>query len=56
MSTTHDIQAASELIDALDGIVLWADDLSVSTDWRAPANDVIAEFTKELAKKFPYRG
>ena len=56
LSTTHDIQAASELIDALDGIVLWADDLSVSTDWRAPANDVIAEFTKELAKKFPYRG
>ncbi len=56
LSTTNDIQAASEIIDALDGVVLWQDDLSASTDWRAPANDVIAGFTRELAKKFPYRG
>jgi hypothetical protein len=56
VTTTHDIQAASEIIDALDGTVLWQDDMSVSTDWRAPANDVIAGFTRELAKRFPYRG
>jgi len=36
--------------------VLWQDELSASTDWRAPANQVIASFTEDLAKKFPYRG
>lgn len=56
LTTTNDIQAASEIIDALDGAVLWQDDMSASTDWRAPANDVIVGFTRELAKKFPYRG
>jgi len=56
LGTTNNIQAASELIDALDGSVLWQDGLSASTDWRAPANDIIAGFTRDLAKKFPYRG
>jgi hypothetical protein len=56
LSTTHDIEAASELIDAVDGAVIWQDDLSASADWRAPANDIIVGFTKDLAKKFPYRG
>ncbi len=54
--TTNDIWAASELIDALDEAVLWQDELSASTDWRAPANQVIASFTEDLAKRFPYRG
>jgi hypothetical protein len=53
---THDIWATCELIDSLDGAVLWQTDLAQATDWRYPANQVIAGFTEELAKKFPYRG
>jgi hypothetical protein len=53
---THDIRANCELIDALDGAVLWQTDLAQATDWQYPANEVIAGFTTELAKKFPYRG
>jgi hypothetical protein len=53
---THDIWANCELIDALDGALLWQTDLAQATDWQVPANDVIAGFTAELAKKFPYRG
>ena len=53
---THDIWANCELIDSLDGAVLWQTDLAQSTDWQHPANQVIAGFTEELAKKFPYRG
>jgi len=53
---THDIWANCELIDALDGAVLWQTDLAQATDWQCPANEVIAGFTTELAKKFPYRG
>ena len=53
---THDIWANCELLDSVDGAVLWQTDLSQSTDWQYPANQVIAAFTEELAKKFPYRG
>lgn len=53
---TNDISANCELIDSLDGAVLWQTDLAQATDWRVPANQVIAGFTEELAKKFPYRG
>ena len=53
---THDIWANCELIDSLDGVVLWQTDLTQTTDWQYPANQVIAGFTEELAKKFPYRG
>ncbi len=56
LSTTADIQANCELIDTLDGSVIWQSDVSVSTDWRAPPDDIIAGFTHDLAKKFPYRG
>jgi len=56
LSTTHDIWANSELIDSLDGAVMWQSDISVATDWRAPPNDIISGFTEDLAKKFPYRG
>ncbi len=55
MVTTHDIWANCELIDSLDGAVLWQTDLAQATDWQYPANQVIAGFTEELAKKFPYR-
>jgi hypothetical protein len=54
--TSGDISANCELIDALDGAVIWQTDLAQATDWRCPANQVIAGFTEELAKKFPYRG
>jgi hypothetical protein len=54
--TTCDIWAASELLDSLDGSVLWQTEVSEATDWRVPANQVIDGFTRELAKKFPYRG
>jgi hypothetical protein len=53
---TNDIWANCELIDSIDGAVLWQTDLAQATDWRYPANQVIAGFTEELAKKFPYRG
>ncbi len=53
---THDIWANCELIDGLDGAVIWQTDLTQATDWQYPANQVIAGFTEELAKKFPYRG
>jgi hypothetical protein len=56
LSTTHNIWANSELIDSLDGSVMWQSDISVATDWRAPPNDIITGFTADLAKKFPYRG
>lgn len=52
---THDILANCELIDSLDGTVLWQTDFAQTTDWHYPANQVIAGFTEELAKKFPYR-
>jgi len=54
--TTHDIQANSELIDGHDDTLLWQADLAQATDWRLPANQVIASFTEELANLFPYRG
>jgi hypothetical protein len=53
---THDIWANCELIDSVDGTVLWQTDLAQATDWQYPANQVISGFTEELAKKFPYRG
>lgn len=53
---THDILANCELIDGLDGAVIWQTDFAQVTDWQYPANQVIAGFTQELAKKFPYRG
>lgn len=56
LTKTNDIFANCELIDSLDGAVLWQTDLAQATDWRYPANQVIAGFTDELAKKFPYRG
>jgi len=56
LTTTHDIWANSALVDSLDGAVMWQSDVSAATDWRAPANSIIADFTSELAKRFPYRG
>ncbi len=53
--TTHDIWANSELVDAVDGAVLWQTDFAGATDWRLPPDRVIVEFTHELAKRFPYR-
>jgi hypothetical protein len=53
---THDIWANCELIDSLDGAVIWQTDFTQATDWQYPANQVIAGFAEELAKKFPYRG
>jgi hypothetical protein len=53
---THDIFANCELIDAVDGAVIWQTDFAQSTAWLIPADQVIAGFTKELAKRFPYRG
>jgi hypothetical protein len=56
MTTTHDIWAGCELLDGLDGAVLWQTDLARATDWSLPANQVIEGFTEELARLFPYRG
>jgi hypothetical protein len=54
--TTQDIWANCELLDSLDGAVLWQTDFAQAIDWRLSANQVIAGFTADLAKKFPYRG
>ena len=56
LAKTHDIWANCELIDSIDGAVLWQTNFAQATDWQYPANQVIAGFTEELAKKFPYRG
>jgi hypothetical protein len=53
---THDIWGNCELIDGLDGAVIWQTDFAQATDWRYSANQVVEGFTSELAKKFPYRG
>ena len=53
---TNDIWANCELIDSLDGMVIWQTDLARAADWTYPAGQVIADFTFELAKLFPYRG
>lgn len=54
--TTEDISANCELLDSLDGAVIWQTDFAQAIDWRLSANQVIAGFTADLAKKFPYRG
>jgi hypothetical protein len=54
--TTHDIWANCELIDGLDGKVIWQTDFAQATDWQQSANQVVDGFTRKLAKKFPYRG
>ena len=54
--TTNDIRASCELVDSLDGAVLWQDEIAAATDWSYPPGQVIAGFTRELARKFPYRG
>jgi hypothetical protein len=53
---TSDIWASCELVDSLDGAVLWQDEIARATDWSYPPEQVIAGFTRELARKFPYRG
>jgi hypothetical protein len=53
---TSDILANCELIDSLDGVVIWQTDFARSADWAYPADQVIADFTQALAKLFPYRG
>ena len=55
LTKTNEIFASCELIDGLDGWVIWHTELEAATDWRAPANRVIAGFTEELARSFPYR-
>jgi hypothetical protein len=55
LTKTNEIFASCELIDSLDGWVIWRTEFEAATDWRAPANQVIAGFTEELAKTFPYR-
>jgi hypothetical protein len=52
---TSDIWANCELIDSLDGMVIWQTDLAQAADWTYPADQVITDFTFELAKLFPYR-
>jgi hypothetical protein len=56
LATSDEIWANCELIDAIDGVVIWQTDFAQATDWRCPPNQVIAGFTDDLAKRFPYRG
>ncbi len=53
--TTQDIGANCELLDSLDGAVIWQTDFTQATDWQVSANQLIAQFTETLAKGFPYR-
>lgn len=56
LTKTHDVSAHSEVLTAADGDLLWKVVIHRGTDWRRPANDVIAGITRKLSKKFPYRG
>lgn len=56
LTRTDDIYADSTLIDGEDGDLLWKVAVHRATDWRRPANDVVAGITRKLARKFPYRG
>jgi hypothetical protein len=56
LTRTHDIDANSTLLSTADGELLWKVGLTLGTDWRRPANDVVAGVCRKLAKKFPYRG
>ena len=56
LTRTDDIYADSSLVSAGDGDLLWKVAIHRATDWRRPANDVVAGITRKLAKKFPYRG
>jgi hypothetical protein len=54
LTRTHDIVADSALENGSDGDLLWKVGLTLATDWRRPANDVVAGICRKLAKKFPY--
>ena len=56
LTRTDDIFADSTLVSCEDGDLLWKVAVHRATDWRRPANDVVAGITRKLAKKFPYRG
>jgi hypothetical protein len=56
LTRTDDIFADSTLVSCEDGDLLWKVAVHRATDWRRPANDVVAGITKKLARKFPYRG
>ncbi len=56
LTRTDDIYADSTLVSCTDGDLLWKVAVQRATDWRRPANDVVAGITRKLAKKFPYRG
>ena len=56
LTRTDDIYADSTLESAGDGDLLWKVAVRRATDWRRPANDVVAGITRKLSKKFPYRG
>ena len=56
LTRTDDIYADSSLVSCEDGDLLWKVAVHRATDWRRPANDVVAGITRKLAKKFPYRG
>lgn len=56
LTRTDDIYADSALLSCEDGDLLWKVAVHRATDWRRPANDVVAGITRKLAKKFPYRG
>lgn len=56
LTRTDDIYADSSLFSCEGGDLLWKVAVHRATDWRRPANDVVAGITRKLAKKFPYRG
>lgn len=56
LTRTHDIVADSALESGGDGELLWKVGLTLATDWRRPANDVVAGICRKLAKKFPSGG
>jgi hypothetical protein len=54
LTRTHDVVAESALESGGAGDLLWKVGLTLATDWRRPANDVVAGICRKLAKKFPY--
>jgi hypothetical protein len=56
LTRSHDIWVNCELIDGLDGAVIWQTELTRAADWPTSGDQLMTGFVEELAKRFPYRG
>jgi hypothetical protein len=55
LSATSTVWTDATLVDADGGDVLWKVVIERSADWSRPADAVVVDITRALAKRFPYR-